>query len=470
MDYDSLFAFLDDSLLHCTNVCKNLSNYKLKYLNDIYDTLSYEDYYNRKCFINNKRLQIENENSKFINEKHILEAKKCLKSLEDIEAITYLKKINFKIAQSNILIELTSAYSNLLENYFKSQMYDSVYFLYSEYYNYVSPEFKTQYFYAESVSRLKRYSEADRGFEWLINNFDNDQKLISWDKLKKSSAETAAQSGNFDKAARLYQQFYRSDKDLEDLYNYILLQRLKSIYPYLLSTSFLTKQENIKSYNSINRVKVPDNITAVYMIQNGRTFVLDKYRELTPPDIGVIHEINNNIAFIQSDDVVWFVLKIKNNVFSVIELNTNINSYEQDLINDIQKKPLSPGVWLKLNNEIAKNILPYSFSKISNIIESFPSESYLSISKQIWDYISPKTYVEYIILHNSEGKVLEACDINVEDLSFDQLGWDKSSLTPALFIQKVEKMRDKYHFKDYAIPVYYVDHHNVIRFGVKDND
>ena len=393
--------------------------------------------------INRLRLEVNPNSTKYKLNNYYLRAERHIIRGNKLQAIhayyKYLSTKNDKTVNNKFLTVL----NELMAEDFNNKKYKEVYNLGDQYFSYIKDSFENRYYYASSCYKLKNYDIALTGYEWMVDHWNDNQKLLTWDETFFMLESLYSATYHFDEAMDLNKRHYRKHKEVKYLNSYIKNLRLKFLKPIV--DAFPVLMNSISASEDLKTVKGNLYRTNPYFLH--RIFIVDTVnnREINlmgSSNINLsIDEMLNDIvmfpAIMQKDNICWFINNDKKRRLVIIEFDLKVNAEEDIIVIKINGAPTLVEPWKNLYESECIDLLKYNAAIISALVATDIKYGYSGDIQPYWNQIKSNQYVKYIVKHNDEGEIIKQIKFDKSKADFDPLTWEKSSITNLIYITNI---------------------------------
>lgn len=317
--------------------------------------------------------------------------------------------------------------------------------------------FEMRIFYGEACRALGNYKEAYEVYDWILLNW-RDTPYLNWDNALKNIENLLTSVGEFDKAIALNQRIYRKLKNPEVLLHMVINIRLKYLSPVVESINRILKRPYSKKYlNDIFKrpvIKTPEFIKSFYLLDSTGNIITKFYEKEYSPKFSK-RNITSNDPYLtkhQTDSLTAYIFPvIDTNQYLWMDISHELNHEESVYIDNIIDNPESFNVW---NNYLEYEYiqLSYLFSRLFTAI--MEQEVFLNnkIPVYYWSVLNKTAYVSYILLHDKEGEIIQSFGKNIDQNSYAEYDWKRSSITQALY--RIDLENNNSNIIEFTNPIY----------------
>lgn len=446
---------------------------KLNILDSFFNSINSKSVNTNKLIATNKdRLELDPENRKYQLTNLKLKASIQEENNQLIKSLGYYH-VYLNISREKwVEVKLRKNLSEVIKSSYNNKQYNVAYKTGKEYFGYLKNDFILRYYYAYSCNEVKDYYISIINYEWLINNWDNKQTVVTWDEAFRSIENLYTQTFNFEKAMDLNQRYYRQTTDYPLLNAYLKNVRLSYLKPVIdvIKTHATTAGIDgaIEIYNK-DIVDFPHYISNIYSMRNG-IIINQFYKDIaiTPPSESIIRSNVDYPAIEQQLNDIWFIDKVAANEYIVIELSTKVDIVEQSLLDEITKKKEMAEPWKNLVKYESDQLRYFSSVFISNIIGKDVLDNGVHNLVKYKHLVNDNPLIEYIEIYDQKGEGINSINFNMTYGKFESMPWQKSVVTNAFFKQKIDY--NGHDVIDICNPIYRNNIRElVIRIGINED-
>jgi len=470
-DPDSLFRLAEDLWGYSAHKDEWYFDLKLELLNIYYDHLpNSAKYLSTKKNINKQRLELTPDNQQFILTDLELEGDIQTFKRNYSDAVdSYNKYLKIKKNKS-IGNKLNENVRLAIDKSYDDKDFELVYNLGIENIKAFEENFKRRYYFAEACMHKNDYQEALDGYEWLINNWTEDQKYITWEKAFKELEVLYSLTNQYDKAMELNQRYYRDTGDEKLLLAYLKNLRLKyfklvsDALPVFIANVGANKSRTLAGTNMA--IINPEYLNGIYILDNAGNISFKIYENdsTVPPKISSMSKLLQFPAKVESNEKIWLINKAGSKSYAIIEFTINTNLTEDNILSDIRKKKLTAEPWKMLNDFEQKELIRFSSQFITGMITREMEAGKSGDITPYWNRIKSNNFILYMVKHDKDGEIVENCGFEKDLSEMEELMWKKSSKANAYYLIKTKY--DQHGIEDISNPIFinYI-YYGTIRIG-----
>ncbi len=399
-----------------------------------------------RIVILDKLISLSPNNKEYKLEKYIIkgdlysENKKYENALENYSSYLKLDKEN-----KEILNKSKQTFNSAFEKYFNENDFASIYNLGKGYNDYYRSSFELRYYYYLACYIEKDYKMSLQGFNWLVDNWDNNQSYIKWNDAFIILEKLYSYNYQFDKAMKLNKRLYRDTISEETLDSYLKYLRLKHLI--MISDAFPVFTQNM---NSISNIKLlfahipkayPSFINGYYLHNksNGKINMIVEYSKISSLPAKSLDNIKQYPAIVQSknDDLIWIVNEQGDNLIIIEFSLIPIDNAERNLLSRINTNRLMVEPWEDLANYEAQFLQKYCTGVLAGMISL---ELDMGLSGNIynyWEAIHVNSKLIYMLKYDKEGEIEQNKSFLANKLGELSSLWVKSETTKTFFKQEI---------------------------------
>lgn len=405
-------------------------------------------------FLNDMLVALEPTNSVLQKESHLLLALKS-SSLNNYPeaAAQYLNVYDFD-KERNFADSVTRYASIALKSFYEAGNYSQGYAIGNRYFNFISSSFANRYRYAASSFEARHYIAALNNYEWLLNNWTDNQSLVKWEKAHEMVVTLYALNNKFDHALVHFQRYYRSNPDDDTfLQNYLAVLRAKYLFPLINVTGNLSSSATVEALSGVPSLIAPEFISGVFVYNAARKTTTAQYNpgKSKIPDLGFVVNYANFPMFAFKDQNYWLVNR-KGDDFFVVIFSHQLNLTENNYYAEVRKKPNMVEPWADLYEHQRAVVIRF----VASITTALLQIEYAAGNRMAPDNFAKQLQqldnIHYVVFHNEKGEVAGNYNFVKSASNFTDLNWERSSATMALFSQDI-KVGER-SITDIATPLY----------------
>jgi len=451
---------------------------RLEVLNTVSARLSgKQEYSDQRLKIFDEIIELSPADNGIRYKKNILLAEKALQTENYLKSMNHYTRALKYLSDKNIEAEMAGLTSRGIHHYFKAGQYYKVIDFQKKYLKHDPDNFANHYYISESAARTNKYELLIDNLEWLVNNWDEKQKLTDWNEIIGKLQENYIFTGNFERSRLFTKKLILSHPEkIDELGIYFISQRvipydifmkaLSLIYPINGHSLF----KNI--FKSINEYGLNDYVKYLAVLNTNGTEMPDLVYTASGysrPDLTRI--VNGQSVDLQKsgDENLLIYSRDISDLRIVVAISSEYKNKEMTLAMELGRNPQSGKNWFYLDSELIKkqrDEFTYLLSYVASVYRGALSNNYLDKLKSV---ITDYDLVSYLVFHNNSSKIIYSHNFERDKFSFSKQDWNRSSKTPALYRNTVSGTDKK--FMDIAQPLYYNGEWiGAVRFGFELND
>jgi hypothetical protein len=390
-------------------------------------------------FLNDMLVALEPSNNVLIKESHLLLAiKNSLLNNYAGAAAEYLNVYNFD-KERNIADSVTRYASLALKSFYEAGNFLQGYATGNRYFSFISSSFANRYRYAASSFEARHYIAALNNFEWLLNNWTDNQNLVKWEKVHEMVVTLYALNNQFDNALDHFQRYYRSnDDDDKFLRNYLAVLRAKYLFPFINVIQQVSSPSAVQALNGVQALKPPEFITGVFVYNAARKTISAEYNpgKSKIPDLGFVVSYANFPMFTFKDQNYWMVNKKGDDYYAVL-FSHQLNIIENNYYAEVRRKPDMVEPWADLYVHQRTLINRFVAAITTALLQIEYGAGNLMAPDQFGKQLQQLDNIHYVVFHNEKGEIATSYKFVKSACNFTDMNWEKSSTTMALFSQDI---------------------------------
>jgi hypothetical protein len=332
---------------------------------------------------------------------------------------------------------------SLIRQEFEGENYNAAYDLCQAFSKYASEDFELEYYCGSSADELGASGVAMNSYAWLLDNWNSDQSLTTWDTLADRLEQLYLLNGRFRAGYELARQMAERNPSPKTILSSLLSARGNFLSPLLRIGSTFYGQEPSEAAlrhvdNEMQRVNFPSYVQAFYLISADGSVERGMYgSEANQPSASLLERVSGTVSLLQSPEsnLAWLVSPVDSR-FLVLEFGVATTAEENVRLENIHENVENDQQWSQLYQLEFTETYPASGSAIGTILSgSLLSSGNFGAYDRIFDDSPVLTY--YCIQNDGEG-IEESFNFSRSRLSYGEDEWERTSTTPALYHHTVQ--------------------------------
>ena len=321
----------------------------------------------------------------------------------------------------------------------RGENYQSAYRLCRGYPSYVSEDFESEYFCGRSADEVGAENTAMNSYQWLIENWNSNQSLSTWEETADRLEELYFLNGRFRPAFELARRRARRDPSPKVILSSLLSARGHFLSPVLRSgAAFYESTPSSAALSLIEtelkKVNFPKYVKAIYILKSDASLQKGLYgTEANEPSTSLLETVTGNVSLLQSggdSNLSWLVSPFNDRYF-VLELGLATTPEENVRLETVYENIENDTQWAKLYNLEFTETSPATGSALGTFLSgAHTGNQDLDPYTAIFD---DSPLLTYYCIQDPSGTVLESYNFDRADLGYDDSEWQRTSSTPALY-------------------------------------
>jgi hypothetical protein len=332
----------------------------------------------------------------------------------------------------------------LVNQEFSGENFRAAYRLCRNFPEYVSENFKAEYQCGTAAQEVGVESVTMASYQWLIQNWSEDQSLASWQEVASPLEKLYFLNGRFQEAYQLARQRARRDPSPEAILSSLVSVRGKFLSPVLRAGALFYGDDPSSSAASLvrdelQRINFPTYVKAFYILSSEGGVERGMYgEEANQPSASLLQQAENPVSLLQSPNNssrVWLVSPVDDR-FLVLEFNVATTPEENVRLETVYENIENDEEWKKLYNLEFTETSPATGSALGTLLSGASlDDQNLAAYDDLFDASS---LLAYYCIQNGDGGIDESHNFDRANVAYGDSEWDRTSNTPALYHHSIE--------------------------------
>lgn len=310
------------------------------------------------------------------------------------------------------------------------------------YSRYTDRTFEQNYYCATASENAKEYTDAVASYEWLLNNWEDDQSFIQWDETATTLNVLYLRTTRFDRSFELSKRLTIRTGTPQPLLMALLAMRGRLLEPIVRTGRVLfdgvTADRELRHVREeMARVKFPEYVESVYLMTGAQTMDAAFYgADLAQmPRAEQIETTDGSASLVQSNANgirrAWLVAPVDAGHF-VVQFTQETVSEENVLLEGIIENVQDDAKWQTLRDHQNESTNAAAGSAVATVLGA----SYLGTSTPLRAYndvFDTLSVLRYYCVQNDTGEIVSSHQFQRGALGYSDEVWRQSSKTPALY-------------------------------------
>ncbi len=394
------------------------------------------------------KMQPNNENKFNLT---VNRAYKCQAENKNWEALALFKKAieikEDKLVEKSLKEQLYATFSDE----YKNKLYRNISTYGANYKKWFIHPFRQNYILAEAYQKTNKNTEAQKQYEWLINNWC-ETSYLNWFELFEKLQNILIMNYEFEKAIELNQKIYRNNNKTEAIElclfssRAIFLKPIIDIFP--IAYTRIGSFSKIKKGINLNTITIPTWLAGITLTNSNLKPLVQLYKTndyKTKPKINLANIKNFPTVLMDvANKNFWLINKISNNQFVVLQIaNKNCTTEEKTYISEIVKSKMTEQLWLNLFRTEEKTGVKFFSQMLCALWEVELSQKNTIALNSYWNKLRQSDYIQYLVFHeNNDKEVTKGKPMQLQLYSGNN--YIRSSETKAYFEQLLRDENNTY--------------------------
>lgn len=327
----------------------------------------------------------------------------------------------------------------LIEREFSGDNFQATYRLCRSYPSFVSENFEAEYYCGTAAEELGAQGAAMESYQWLVQNWSDDQSLATWREIASPLEELYFLNGRFQDAYRLARQRARRDPSPEAILSSLVSIRGKFLSPVLQAGMvFYGNQPSQTALSHVGdemqRVNFPKYVSAFYILDSEGSVQRGMYgQEANQPSSSLLQEATGPVSLLQSPENssrAWLVSSLDER-FLVLEFGVATTPEENARLETVYENIEDDEKWNRLYDLESTETTPATGSGVGTLLSGASLDGQnLASYHEIFDASSLLTYY---CIQDGNGEIDESYNFDRSNLAYGDDEWSRTSNTPALY-------------------------------------
>lgn len=333
---------------------------------------------------------------------------------------------------------------SLIEDEYSDENFQATYRLCRSHADHASESFDVEYYCGTAADELNADRVAINSYEWLIENWSDDQSLTTWNELTDTLEGLYFANGDFRDAYALARTTAQRETTPEKILTSLLSARGDLLSPVLKAGSeFYSGQASqpAKTYveNEMQRVSFPKYVKAFYILTADGEVERGMYgSEANEPNLSKLENVTDAPSLLQSSgdtNLAWLVSPL-NSRYLVLEFGLETTSDENVQLETIYENVGRDEHWEKLYDIVFEEMSPPVGSAVATFLGGMSiSGNNLSSYARLFD---DSPLLSYYCIQTGDAEIDASHNFNRNNLNYGDSEWQRTSNTPALYHHSVE--------------------------------
>lgn len=349
-------------------------------------------------------------------------------------------------AQKNRLEQRVAAQIRaLIEQEYGEENYREAYQLCRTYPRYVSDNFDAEYYCGRSAEENGAEAVAMESYQWLVQNWDSNQSLATWEETASRLEELYFLNGRFRSAYELARQRARRDPSPGFVLSSLISARGYFLSPVLrVGSAFFASGPSDAARSvvetELGKVNFPNYVKAIYLLEEDGSLLKGMYgSEANEPSTSLLETVSGSVSLLQSpaDDsnLAWLVSPVQDR-YLVLEFGVATTPEENVRLETVYENIENDKEWAKLYDLEFSETSPATGSALGTFLSGARAgdedlDPYIAI-------FDDSTLLTYYCIQDPSGTVVDSYNFDRANLGYGEDEWQRSSNTPALYHHLVQ--------------------------------
>lgn len=310
--------------------------------------------------------------------------------------------------------------------------------------DYSSDNFESQYYCGASALETGASESAMESFQWLVQNWKEDQSLTNWSELTGRLEKLYFLNGQFRAAYELARKQSRRDPSPKAVLSSLISVRGQFLSPVLRTgVNFYDGTPAQASLSVVRtemqRVNFPKYVKAIYLLASDGSVEDGIYgSEANQPGPSLLETASGTVSLLQSAEessLAWLVSPVGNRFF-VLEFGVATTPDENARLETVLNNIGDDQQWEKLYDLEFKKTAPATGSAVATFLSGF------SLRNEDWGsydaLFDDSSLLTYYCIQDQSGTATESFNFGRANLGYGDSEWKRTSNTPALYHHSVE--------------------------------
>ncbi len=327
----------------------------------------------------------------------------------------------------------------LIAQAFSGEDFQKAHRLCRSFQTYVNENFEAEYHCGTAAQEVDNQSAAIESYQWLVQNWTDDQSLTTWKEIASPLEELYFLNGQFQDAYRLARQRARRETSPETILSSLLSVRGKFLFPILRAGTLFYENDPSQSAlshvdNEMQRVNFPEYVNSFYILGSDGSVERGMYgQEANEPRDRLLQKVSGRVSLFRSPDNsnrAWLVSPLDQRTL-VLEFGIATTPEENVRLETVLENVESDEQWEKLYNLESSETMPGTGSAVATFLSAASLDNQnLNSYSEAFDASSLLTYY---CVQNKSNTIEDSYNFDRSGLSYGDSEWERTSNTPALY-------------------------------------
>lgn len=332
----------------------------------------------------------------------------------------------------------------MIEEEFRAEDYEGAYRLCRSFMSDTNGSFEVEYYCGRSAEELGASGIAMNSYSWLLQNWEGDQSLATWEETAKKLKNLYFLNARFQAAYELTRRMAARDASPATVLASLMSIRGTLLSPILqVGTTFYERQpsESILATvdDEMQRINFPKYVEAFYIVTSDGSVERGMYgTEANQPSASLLRDVTGSVSLLQSPDsgnLAWLVSPIGSR-FLILEFGAATTEEENVRLETLHENVNREEQWEKLYTLEYTETSPASGSAVGTLLSAAHIDGQeFNTYDAIFDDSPILAY--YCIQNDSDG-IEESYNFDRSNLGYDSDEWERTSTTPALYHHSID--------------------------------
>lgn len=315
---------------------------------------------------------------------------------------------------------------------------------------YKSP-FLQHYILAEAYRETSDFLKAQKQYEWLIDNWRN-QNTIDWFDAFGKLQEMLCLNYKFDEAIEINQRLYRSKENSESVELSLFIARAKMLKPVIDVFPDAVRQSGsftaLKNSVQLKPVVFPEWLTGIVLADAKMNTVTEFYKTedyKSNPNADLTRF--KNFPVIEMDiagNNFWMINRINGNHYVVLHISNYIrNEQEKTILDEIVKSKMDETNWVNLFRLEERAGIKFSTQMMTVLWEAQLAQKGNISFPSYWERLKTNSFIRFITWYSESGSI-KSFGQPLPEGSYQPGDYKRSAKTVAYYEQIIKDNNQTY--------------------------
>ena len=337
--------------------------------------------------------------------------------------------------------------TSLIKSMVENERYDRAHRYCSAYSRYSDRTFELNYYCGVSARQSRAYSDAISSYEWLMDNWEEDQELTTRDSTSLNLQILYLRTTRFERAYEMSKRLAQQDPTPKHLLAAVMAVRGKMMEPIIRTAQVLfdgaTPSRSVRHAQAeMKRIGFPHYVESLYVLNAAgmrESAIYGSSAIKMPSDAAMDRASSDAVTLLYSaSDMAssaWMVAPVDGSGRLVLQFGSDTVSDENVLLETLRENTQSDDQWQRLRSQQHSLTATATGSAVATLLGS----TYLgggSVGRYD-DVFDTLPTLAYYCVQDESSSIVASYQFDRSAIGYSDQVWRQSSETPALYHHEV---------------------------------